>query len=153
MDAASGPRPIRLIPALGPIYDALTPYTYPLIRFVAGAFLIPHGWAKIVGGQVTQTAQGMAKMGLEPATFFAWYIGCLELFGGVLLAVGLLTRVVAAQVVGFMMVATFFVHWGNGFFWPKGGYEYPLFWGMVALVIAIRGGGALSIDSKIGREI
>lgn len=152
MNAASGQHPTRLIPALSPLYEALAPYAYPLVRFTAGALLIPHGWAKIVGGQVGAVAQMMAKQGLEPALPLAWYIGCLELFGGAMLAIGLLTRVVAAQVVGFMAVATFAVHWGNGFFWTKGGFEYPLFWGAVAIAIAIRGGGWLSVDAKIGHE-
>ncbi|MCH7543119.1 MAG: DoxX-like protein, partial [Proteobacteria bacterium] len=40
----------------------------------------------------------------------------------------------------------------NGFFWFNGGYEYPLLWGVVALAIVFCGGGALSVDRKIGRE-
>jgi putative oxidoreductase len=70
-----------------------------------------------------------------------------------MLAAGLFTRFVAAQVIGFMAVAAFKVHWGAGFFWNKGGYEYPLFWGLMALAILIRGGGALSLDFRIGKEL
>jgi putative oxidoreductase len=44
-------------------------------------------------------------------------------------------------------------HWGNGFFWPDGGFEYPLFWGIVALSFVIRGGGPYSLDAKLGREV
>jgi putative oxidoreductase len=91
-------------------------------------------------------------MGLEPANLLAPYIGLLELVGGTMLAIGFLTRLVAIQVVGFMAVATFYVHWSNGFFWPDGGFEYPLFWGLIALAIVIRGGGKLSVDRAIGRE-
>jgi putative oxidoreductase len=145
--------PARIIPALGRIYDPLTPYTYPLIRVVTGAMLIPHGWAKLVSGSPAGLAQGLAKMGLEPAYALATYIGVLELVGGAMLAIGLLTRFVAAQVIGFMAVAVFKVHWGAGFFWAKGGYEYPLFWGLMALAILIRGGGELSLDSRIGKEL
>ena len=32
------------------------------------------------------------------------------------------------------------------------GYEYPLFWGLVALSFVIRGGGRYSVDAAIGRE-
>lgn len=144
--------PRLVIPALGGVYKALEPYTYPLVRFVAGAALVPHGWVKLIGGGVEGTAGFMAKIGLEPAYPLALYIGALELVGGILLAVGLLTRFVAIQVVGFMVVSAFYVHWGNGFAWNKGGYEYPLFWGIVALTIAVRGGGRLSLDRAIGRE-
>lgn len=145
--------PQRIIPALGSLYDALTPLSWPLVRFIAGVNLIPHGWAKIVAGGVSGTAKFMASVGLEPAYPLAVYIGCLELFGGILLAIGLLTRLVAIQVVGFMAVAAFYVHWGNGYLWLANGFEYPLMWGTVALAILIRGGGNLSVDKAIGREL
>lgn len=145
--------PRRLIPALAAVYDALSPYSYPLIRFVAGAMLVPHGWMKWIGGGLSGTAQGMANLGLEPAYLLASYIGLLELVGGTLLAIGLLTRLMAIQVVGFMAVAAFYVHMPNGFLWGNGGFEYPLFWGLVALAITIRGGGRLSVDRAIGREL
>lgn len=150
-DAQHEPR--RLVPALGGLYDALAPYSYPLIRFVAGATLIPHGWGKLIGGGVAGTAGLMSSLGLEPAYVLAIYIGLLELVGGTLLAIGLLTRLVAIQVVGFMAVAAFYVHWPNGYLWTDGGFEYPLFWGAVALAITIRGGGRLSVDRALGREL
>ena len=49
-------------------------------------------------------------------------------------------------------VAVFKVHLANGFFWSNGGYEYPLLWGLIALALAFRGGGELSIDRALGRE-
>lgn len=144
--------PRRIIPALGPVYESLSPYAYPLVRFTCGIILVPHGYAKLFEGGVANTAKGMAAAGLEPALLLAWYIGCLEFFGGILLAIGLLTRPVAALVVGFMAVAAFHVHWANGFFWINKGYEFPLFWGLIAVAILIRGGGALSLDRRIGKE-
>ena len=39
------------------------------------------------------------------------------------------------------------------FGWTDRGYEYPLFWGLVMLAIALRGGGPYSLDRKIGREL
>lgn len=44
-------------------------------------------------------------------------------------------------------------HWGNGFFWPEGGFEYSLLRGIVALSFVTRGGGAYSLDAKLGREV
>lgn len=143
----------RMLPWLARLTSPLEPYAYPLIRFSAGAILVPHGWAKLVGGGLSGTAAFMAKIGLEPATALATYIALLELVGGAMLALGLLTRLVAIQVVGFMAVAAFYVHWGNGSCWAKGGYEYPLLWGLVALAIAAKGGGWLSLDRRLGREL
>lgn len=145
-------QPQLFIPALGKFYEAVSDLAYPLVRFVAGAMLIPHGWMKLFGEALAGTVQGMSSMGLEPAYPLAVYIALLEFIGGTLLAIGLLTRLVAIQVVGFMVVAAFYVHFGNGFLWIKGGYEYPLFWGIVALAILFRGGGPLSVDRLIDKE-
>lgn len=146
-------RPRRFIPALSPLYDSLAAYSYPLIRVAAGLMLVPHGWGKLFEGGIPGTAQGMASLGLEPAYVFAVYIGLLEFFGGLLLAVGFLTRLAAILVAGFMAVAAFYVHWPNGFFWTDHGFEYPLFWGLVALAIFFRGGGRLSVDRALGWEL
>jgi putative oxidoreductase len=51
-----------------------------------------------------------------------------------------------------MMVAVFMVHLGNGFFWTKGGYEYPLLWGIVALGLVFGGSGKLSVEERLGKE-
>ena len=144
------------IPALARLYRPLEPLAWLLVRVATGAMLIPHGAQKLFGlwgGDMDKTIAGFAKMGLEPAAFFAWYIGCLEFFGGSLLVLGLLTRPVAVLGAGFMAVAVVHVHWANGFFWTKGGFEYPLMWMMLALALAIRGAGAYSLDARIGREV
>ena len=147
---AAGPR--LLIPALGPLYERLEPYSWPLVRATAGLMLVPHGYMKLFGGGLEGTAGFMAKVGLEPAYPLALYIALLELVGGMMLALGLFTRVIAAQVIGFMAVAAIHVHGPNGFLWIKGGFEYPVFWGLVALAIAVRGGGPMSLDARIGKE-
>ncbi|UCH73821.1 MAG: DoxX family protein [Rhodospirillales bacterium] len=142
-----------IIPALGGIYETFSPYTWLMVRVITGVLLIPHGYAKLfTAGAIDGTAGFMDSLGLAPGVFWAWVIALLEFFGGILLAVGFLTRPIAAMVVGFMAVAAFYVHWDAGFFWNKGGYEYPLMWGVVALAILIRGGGAYSVDRKLGRE-
>jgi putative oxidoreductase len=106
-------QPRYLVPALGGIYAVLSPYSWPLVRVATGLFFVPHGMQKLFGfwgGDLTRTAEGFAKQGLEPAMFWATYIGTLEFFGGILLTIGLLTRPVAALLCGFMAVAAFHVH-------------------------------------------
>lgn len=144
--------PRLMLPFLGPVYGASRPLAWALVRFATGAALVPHGWGKIVEGKLPATAASFAKLGLEPAGLLALYIGLLELVGGTLLALGLLTRVWAAQVAGFMAVAAFHVHWPNGYFWTDKGWEYPAFWMLAAIALVIRGGGRLSLDRVIGRE-
>jgi putative oxidoreductase len=118
--------PRYLVPALGGIYAVLSPYSWPLVRVATGLFFVPHGMQKLFGfwgGDLTRTAEGFAKQGLEPAMFWATYIGNLEFFGGILLAIGLLTRPVAALFCGFMAVAAFHVHVKVGWFWTGRGLE------------------------------
>ena len=141
----------RIIKALDPIYNVLEPLSYPLIRFVAGAMLVPHGYAKVFGG-IEGTTKFFASVGLEPALILAWYVGLLELVGGVCVAFGFLTRFMSAQLVGLLAVATFYIHLPSGFLWVKGGFEYPLFWMVIMIAITIQGGGKLSVDNLMAKE-
>lgn len=151
--AVSSPRP--LIPFVASLTKALSPFAEPMVRVTAGLLLMPHGAQKLFGlfGGYGLEATGQffaTKLGLPPA--LATIAGAIEFFGGLFLALGLLTRPAAALVVGLMSVAVVTVHLGNGFFWTNGGYEYPLFWGVVALSYVVRGGGTYSLDALIGRE-
>ena len=141
----------RIIKALDPIYEVLEPLSYPLIRFVAGAMMVPHGYAKVFGG-IEGTTKFFASVGLEPALTLAWYVGLLELVGGVCVAFGFLTRFMSAQLVGLLAVATFYIHLPGGFLWVKGGFEYPLFWMVIMIAITIQGGGKLSVDNLMAKE-
>src|SRR4051794_41770550 len=112
-------RPRYLVPALGGVYGALDAYSWPLVRAATGLFFVPHGLQKLFGmwgGDIARTAEGMARQGLEPAMFWAYYIAVLEVFGGVLLAIGFLTRPIAALFVGFMAGAAVFLHIPPGWF-------------------------------------
>ncbi len=151
-DDFAQPRPV--IPALRGLYGGLAPYSYSFMRFCVGAILIPHGCAKLFSPAGVGNLVGMfSKWDLQPAIGWAYAIALLEFFGGIMLALGLLTRPVALLIAIEMAVAAFVVHWGNGFFWIAKGYEYPLLWGLLALAIAFRGGDRLSLDRLIGREV
>jgi len=148
-------RPI--IPALAPLYRGLSRLSYPMIRFFAGLFLMPHGAQKLFGwfggGGLDATAEGFATgLGLEPGMFFAVLVGATEFFGGLLIAVGFLTRPAAVAATILLVVAVFKVHLPNGFFNLNGGYEFAMLWGFVTLAVAFRGGGGLSVDRAIGHE-
>ncbi len=146
-----------IIPALAPIYANLSRWSYPIIRFFTGLILVPHGAQKLFGWFGGYGLEGTGgyfanNLGLEPGVFWAALVGGTEFFGGLLMAVGLLTRPAAVGVAIVMAVAVFAVHMPNGFFWGAGGYEYPMLWGLIALAIAFRGGAEMSLDRAIGHE-
>ena len=68
-----------------------------------------------------------------------------------MLAIGLLTRLVAIQFIGFMAVAAFVVH-SNAWFWTAKGMEMPLLLLLIAIVIGIRGGHHWSVDKTLSKE-
>src|SRR5262249_26542003 len=131
-------RPALYVPAMSGFYDAVERLAYPMMRFFAGAFLVPHGMQKLFGafgGDIAATAGFFSKVGIEPALPLAYWVGFVELVGGTLVAIGLFTRPAAAAVFVMMLVAVLKVHLGNGFFWTTGGFEYPALWGLMALAI------------------
>ncbi|SBW11624.1 conserved exported hypothetical protein [uncultured Alphaproteobacteria bacterium] len=145
-----------VIPALAPLYAALTPVADLALRVAAGAFLMPHGAQKLFGwfGGYGLDATGQffaAKLGLPPA--LALVAGLIEFAGGLALALGLFTRVAATLAFGLLAVAVLQVHLAAGFFWTSGGYEYPLLWAILAGTYVVKGGGRYSLDAAIGREI
>ena len=142
-----------IIKPLQPIYDMLSPLAYPIIRIAVGVMMIPHGYGKLFNdGGIERTAKFFSSISIEPSVFFAWYVGIIEFVGGICVAIGLLTRIFSAQLVGVLFVATFVVHFQNGFLWVKGGYEYPLMWMLIMIAITLRGGSTLSIDNQLPKE-
>ncbi|HVX91611.1 MAG TPA: DoxX family protein [Xanthobacteraceae bacterium] len=144
--------PKLLLPGLRPFYDAVIPFTWPLVRVGVGWILIVHGWGKIMRGMPRQ-AEMLVHDGINLGIPFAVFLTIVELGGGICIAIGLFTRFWAAAVAIEMGYLTFIHYWHNGFSWLNRGYEFVLLWGIVSLAIALRGGGPYSLDRKLGREL
>ena len=144
------------IPALGPIYEKITPFALPILRVGIGLILIPHGAQKLFGwfgGMGYEKFVALFNaLGYRPGAFWLTLVALTEFVGGILLVLGLFTRFAALALVIFMIVAVHFTS-GKGFFWTAGGLEYSLLILFVGLVFLIRGGGDYSLDRKLGREI
>jgi putative oxidoreductase len=142
----------NVIPALSGLYQALSPWMEPLLRFIAGAMLVPHGCQKLFGmfggGGLSGTAQFMDRVGYHPGMLWAYVVGLNEVIAGVLLAIGLLTRPAAAAV-AIQMLFVMPVTIKRGWF---GDNELAVLWLSVAIFFLIRGGGRCSVDRTIGRE-
>jgi putative oxidoreductase len=143
------------IPAFGGFYGKLEPYMLPILRFVMGVILMPHGCQKLFGwfggAGFEKFSVIFANIGYKPGWIWTLIVGLTELVGGACLALGLFTRVASLFILIFMVNAAWFTS-AKGFFWTKGGSEYSLVIGAIALVFLIRGGGNCSLDHKVGRE-
>ena len=149
--------PELIFPFMAPLYRTGSCVAWPLVRFFAGINLIPHGAQKLFGlfgGQGMEHVIGMFdQMGFHPAPFWAYLVACTEFFGGLMIAFGFLTRFGAAAATIFLTVAVLKVHGPNGFFAMGGGFEYPLLWAAVCFAVFLRGGGPLSVDAWLGKEL
>lgn len=145
-----------IFPSLGKLHERFGGAGWPLFRVCYGLFYIPHGCQKLFGwfdGNINSVANAIESIGLSPGISWAYFIGVLEVVGGILLVLGLGTRLVAILFAGFMFVGTFFFHTLFGYFWVRGGMEVPLLLMMLAIALMLRGGGEFSLDRKLGREI
>jgi len=121
-----------------------------ILRLFLGFAFMMHGSQKLLGafggGGIAGVAGMLSKLGLEPSQILAWVLSITEFVGGVCVVLGFLTRFWAAGLVIDMAVAIFKVHMANGFFASKNGFELPLAFGVMALVILLTGPGSLSVD-------
>jgi putative oxidoreductase len=153
------PKPI--IPPLASFYEYSRDLSWLIIRLTAGGMLLVHGIMKVTpmmekGFTATIeafAAGSMARRGIEPAIVAAYAVFFLETIGAVLIMLGLFTRFVAAAIAIEFAIITFVAHWSAGFAAGRGGWEYPLFWGLIVFAIALRGGGPYSLDRKLGWEL
>ncbi|MFH9659581.1 DoxX family membrane protein [Streptomyces sp. NPDC017248] len=121
-----------------------------LLRLTFGLLMAGHGAQKLFGlfggPGLTATGKGFAALGYHPGKLFA-VIGCLsELLGGLGLAVGLLTPLAAAALIGVMINAMVTVTGAHGLWETKGGVEYNVSIAVVALAVAALGPGRLALD-------
>lgn len=89
-----------------------------------------------------------SQMPVAAAFTFIWWIGVLELVGGVLLIVGWFTRIAAFILSGEMAVAYFMAHATQSFFPLQNGGEAAILFCFVFLYVAAAGPGAWAIDNR-----
>ncbi|GAA5070288.1 DoxX family protein [Nocardia iowensis] len=119
-----------------------------IIRVVFGGLLAVHGAQKLFGWfsgpGLDANAAGFDSMGYNPGKFFGTLAGLCEFGGGLLLALGLLTPLASAIVLGTMINAVNAL-WSLGLF-GKDSYEMPLLFAAVGAAIAFTGPGKFSLD-------
>ena len=119
-------------------------YAALLLRLSLGTLFIAHGLLKVLVFTLPGTAQFFASVGFPGWT--AYPVVAAELAGGVLLLLGVYTRVVAAALIP-VLIGAATVHIGNGWVFssPNGGWEYPVLLIVIAAVVALLGDGAFAL--------
>jgi putative oxidoreductase len=128
------------------IPERYAPQVYALFRIVVGFLFLFHGAQKVLGmfgGMGGATA---------PIMSMPWIAGMIELVGGILVMIGLFTRIAAFICSGEMAAAYFMVHQPQGA-WPiQNQGELAAVYCFAFLYIAARGAGMWSADAAMRRS-
>lgn len=118
------------------------------LRLVVGFIMLYAGWQKLFNFGVDSFAQALTAEGVPLAQLFAWGVTLLELVGGALIIVGLLSRPLALLMSVDMVVAILLVTHEVGFMSATGksGAEVNLLLIGGFLAILLAGPGSLSVD-------
>ncbi len=122
--------------------DRLQPLALLVMRLALGAVMLAHGTQKVFGG-LHHHAQMVASLGM-PA-WLGYVSSFAEFFGGLLLLIGLFTRIAALAVCIDLVVAIWKVHWHNGLV-GNGGFEFPLALAALGFALIFFGGGPIALD-------
>jgi putative oxidoreductase len=118
-----------------------------LLRLFVGGTMVYHGQGKLFN--LEGTAQFFSKIGIEPSFIMATLASLGEVFGGLLVMLGLFTRMGALANAVSMAVAIIFLGWPNGFDVRQGGIEYMATLLVIFIFIAINGAGKFSVDKVL----
>ncbi|MBB2794687.1 UNVERIFIED_ORG: putative oxidoreductase [Rhizobium pisi] len=120
--------------------SAYRPYGLAALRIITALLFIEHGTMKLFGFPASQMSGS-----LPPLMLFA---ALLELVGGILILVGLLTRPVAFLLAGEMAVAYFMAHAPNSFFPAVNQGDAAILFCFVFLYLFFSGPGAFAVDNR-----
>jgi len=127
----------------------LEPFTLLLLRCGLALVFIFHGYPKLFGDRAAFVE---AFQGLGLPSFLVYVAGAVEFFGGVALALGLVTPAAALLLLLDMGAAMWKYNFNEGIYAVRE-YELPLVLGLACLALAATGPGPLSLDRLIFRKM
>ncbi|MFL6853517.1 MAG: DoxX family protein [Sphingomicrobium sp.] len=122
------------------------PQALSLLRIVAALLFLLHGTSKLLGFPPFPMAS-------PPVGSLLWIAGILELFGGLLLLAGFLSRPVAFILSGEMAVAYWMMHAPRSTFPSENQGEAAILFCFIFLLIAAAGPGPWSLDASRKRTV
>jgi len=125
------------------LFDGLAkfqPQALGVLRIVTALQFIEHGTQKLFNFPVSDHAGALTGLSLTA--------GILEFAGGILLALGLLTRPVAFLLAGEMAIAYFMAHYPRDFFPVNNGGDSAISFCFIFLYLVFAGAGAFALDNR-----
>ena len=128
------------------------PYAAFILRISLGVLFLAHFGLKFFVFTPAGTAQFFQSLGLPGA--LAYLTMAAELLGAIALILGVYTRFVAIALIPILLGAIVTVHWSAGFFFTNanGGWEFPAFWIIGLLALALVGDGAFALKPSIAKK-
>src|SRR5262245_12521461 len=126
----------------------LSDVTLSLLRIVAGFLFFCHGAQTLLGWFAEPGQERMALAFPQ----LPWFAGVIELVGGALILIGLLTRIAAFLASGEMAFAYFMVHAPNGPVPLLNHGELAALYAFLFLFFAANGGGSISFDGLLRKR-
>ncbi len=123
------------------------------VRLYWGVQLVQSGWGKL--HHLSNVTEFFSSLGLPAPAVMAVAIACLEFFGGIMLALGLLTRPVALVLtINLIMAyvtadreALFSIFSDPDKFYAAAPYTFLI----ASLIVLLFGGGKITLDNLLGR--
>ena len=121
-----------------------TDYAALILRIGLGSMFIAHGLLKVMVFTLPGAAGFFEQVGFPG--WMAYVVTFAEIGGGILLLAGVGVRAVSIALLPVLLGATF-VHFGSGWVFsnPNGGWEYPAFLSLTAVVQALIGPGRFAL--------
>ena len=113
---------------------------YNVLRIICGAFLIPHIAGKFAAGGLSAGIVGFfAKAGFQPPEVWVVIASASEIVAAITMILGICTRFAGIGTFALLLVTVYALQVvkGFGWTWNTGGYEYPVFWAITSLAVAI----------------
>jgi putative oxidoreductase len=128
--------------------EKLQPVTLLLLRLGLALVFTYHGYPKLFG-ETQKFIDAFQNLGLP--SYFVYIAGTVEFFGGLMLALGLLTPVAAILLLLDMGAAMWKYNFNEGIYAVRE-YELPLVLGLASLAVAAIGAGKFSLDYLIAKK-
>jgi putative oxidoreductase len=128
-------------------YTGVINFALLVLRFTAGAFMLTHGWGKLLmltSGEPITFADPLG-LGMTVSLILAVIA---EVLCAILIITGFLTRLAAVPLIVTMLTAAFIIHAQD----PFNVKEMSLLYSLIFTVLAITGAGKISIDYLLTRK-